>query len=81
MPDNVAEVQWLVIDRLKLTKADPANVKLEVLYHICILINAQPSVFEKDITLVLPGNLQTDINNLWDDVRERLLTFLDLDME
>ena len=80
MADNDATIQSLVIDRLKLAKPD-GDVKMEVLYTIGMLINEHESVFQKDITLDLPENHQTYINNLWANVREYLIAFLDLDME
>ena len=80
MADNVATVQSLVVDRIKLTPTD-GDVKLEILHTVTLLINEHESVFQKDRTLPLPDNLQNDINNLWADIREELISYLDLDME
>jgi len=80
MADNDATVQSLTIDRLKLTKPD-GDVKLEILYTINMLINEHDSEFQKDLTVVLPQNLQNHANHLWTDIREHLLSFLDLELE
>ena len=69
MPDNIAIIQSLTIDRLKFTKPD-GNISLEILYTVVMLINEHESVFQKDVVIPLPENLQTDTNNLWGDLRE-----------
>lgn len=69
MADNIATIQSLTIDRLKFTKPD-GDIKLEILYSIVMLINEHESVFQRDVVIPLPENLQTDTNNLWGDLRE-----------
>jgi len=80
MADNDATIQSLTIDRIKLTPTG-GDVQMDVLYTIDMLINEHHSVFQKDRTFLLPPNLQSDINNLWADIREAFLEYLDLDME
>ena len=84
MADNNAQVQDLILNRIKLTKPD-GNIKLEILYNITMLINEHESAFLNDLTIDLAidslANIQADVNNLWADVRETLIALLDLDME
>jgi len=84
MDDNNAQVQDLILNRIKLTKPD-GNIKLEILYNITMLINEHESAFLNDLTIDLAidslANIQADVNNLWADVRETLIALLDLDME
>ena len=80
MADNDATVESLDVTQVRLVK-DGKAVKVNVDYKIGMLINEHLTSFTKGKTLDLPKNLQTDAENLWDDLYEHLRNSFDLALE